>query len=361
MKRANGTGSVYKRTDKKRRKPFVAKVTIGADPNTGRPIRKSLGSFEKATEARQAIEEYLKGPNLYMSKGITFGEMWDLMIKQKENLGVSSAANYNMTKNRCQHIWATPMQDLRLIHLQAIVDNCGLSVASKKQIKVTLNAVFSLAYANDFILKNYAELIQLPLLGKSEMHRPFTTQELQTLWANSDDDVVRIMLIYIYTGMRPIELMEMPVENVHLKERYMVGGVKTEAGKNRRIPIANCIYPFVKAFYERNVFKRKYLIHINNSTTLRHKLKPMFERLKIEYHRPHDGRHTFITMASNYRIDEVVVKRIVGHSKGRNVTQDVYTHKTQEQLLHAVNTLPYGPNMLLSPEEKGGATAEVHV
>ena len=171
------------------------------------------------------------------------------------------------------------MQDLRLIHLQDIVDNCGLSVASKKQIKVTLNAVFSLAYANDFILKNYAELIQLPLLGKSEMHRPFTSQELQTLWANSDDDVVRIMLIYIYTGMRPIELMEMPVENVHLKELYMVGGVKTEAGKNRRIPIANCIYPFVKAFYERNVFKRKYLIHINNSTTLRHKLKPMFERL----------------------------------------------------------------------------------
>ena len=98
MKRANGTGSVSKKTDKKRRKPYYARVTIGTNQVTGKPIRKYIGSFEKATEAWAAIEEYNSNPQQFLAKDITFGKMWDLMIKQKENLGVSSAANYNMTK-----------------------------------------------------------------------------------------------------------------------------------------------------------------------------------------------------------------------------------------------------------------------
>lgn len=356
MKRANGTGSVYKKSDKKRRKPYFAMVTVGFNPETGRQVRKSLGSFEKAKEAWTAIEEYNKGPALYLAKDITFGQMWDIMIKQKTNLGISSAANYNMTKNRCQHIWAVPLQDIRLVHLQDIVDNSGLSPASKRQIKVTLNAVFSLAYSNDYIQKNYAELIKLPALGQSTLHAPFTTQEMQTLWSHTDDETVRMILAYCYTGARPIELMGITIENTNLKERYMIGGVKTEAGRNRHIPIADCIYPFIKEWYESRAFNGRLLFPITTYSSLKYRLKKTLDSLGIGTHRAHDGRHTFVTMASNYQIDEVSIKRIVGHSRGRNVTQDVYTHKTQEQLLQAVNALPWGRNMTMSPGEKVGAT-----
>ncbi|KGF46855.1 hypothetical protein HMPREF0872_06920 [Veillonella montpellierensis DNF00314] len=357
MRRANGTGSVYKRSDKKRRKPYIAVITIGTNQETGKPIRKSLGSFEKATEARRAIDQYTANPQQFMAKDITFGKMWDLMIKQKENLGVSSAANYNMTKNRCGHIWNIPIQNLKLIHLQDIVDTCGLSSASKRQMKVTLNAVFSLAYANDYIQKNYAELIQLPTLEKSNIHKPFTSEEMQILWQHTDIDVVCMNLCYCYTGARPIELMEMRVENVNLTERYMVGGVKTAAGKNRKIPIADCIYPFIKRWYEAKRFQRRFLFPINTASTMRYQMAKIWPEIGIGPHRAHDGRHTFITLASNYEVEEVLVKRIVGHSQGRNVTQDVYTHKTQDQLLRAVNSLPFGPEMVIDPHEKVVATA----
>lgn len=357
MKRANGTGSVSKKTDKKRRKPYYARVTIGTNQVTGKPIRKYIGSFEKATEAWAAIEEYNSNPQQFLAKDITFGKMWDLMIKQKENLGVSSAANYNMTKNRCDHIWDTPIQDLKLIHLQDIVDSSGLSPASKRQIKVTLNAVFSLAYSNDYIQKNYAELIQLPTLEKSNIHKPFTSEEMQILWQHTDDDVACMLLCYCYTGARPIELMEMRVENVHLKERYMVGGVKTAAGKDRKIPIADCIYPFIKRWHDAKRFQGGFLFPINASSTMRYQMSRLLPNLGIGPHKAHDGRHTFITMASNYEINEVLVKRIVGHSQGRNVTQDVYTHKTQDQLLRAVNSLPFGPEMVIDPHEKVVPTA----
>nr|DAS37611.1 MAG TPA: Integrase [Caudoviricetes sp.] len=357
MKRANGTGSVYKRTDKKRRKPYVAMVTIGTNQETGRPIRKSLGSFEKATEAWKVIEQYIQGPQLFKARDITFSKMWDLMIQQKVNMGVSSAYNYNMTKNRCQHIWNIPIQDIRLAQLQDIVDTCGLSPASKRQIKVTLNAVFSLAYANDYIVKNYAELIQLPPLGKSDMHKPFTTEEMRILWQHTDDPMARTALCYCYTGARPVELMAMKVEDVNLKERYMVGGVKTAAGKNRRIPIADCIYPFIKEWCDAKWFQGGTFLPFDTQGKLRHNWDKSLQTMGITDHRPHDGRHTFATLASNYGLDEVTVKRIVGHSRGRNITQDVYTHKTQEQLLNAVNQLPYGPDMTISPDEKVVATA----
>ena len=38
-----------------------------------------------------------------------------------------------------------------------------------------------------------------------------------------------IILIMIYTGLRPTELLEIQTENVHLNEKYMVGGMKTKA------------------------------------------------------------------------------------------------------------------------------------
>lgn len=344
MRRGNGLGSVYKKKDRKRRKPYNATVTVKINPETGKQIKKSLGYFATQKEALEALDAYHQNPNLYLAKDITFEEVWKLMIKQKENLGVSSAANYNMTKNRCTHLLKTPIQDIRLAQLQDIIDTCGLSAASKRQIKVTLNAVFSLAYANDYIKKNYAELIKLPPLSLSDKHKPFTESELGLLWSHQNDEVIQMILCYCYTGARPIELLLMAPSNVFLKDRYMIGGVKTEAGKDRKIPIADCIYPFIKAWYTKNAFNQ-YLFPINSASTFRYKLNAALDTYNILSHKPHDGRHTFITMASNYGIDEVLVKRIVGHSRGRNITQDVYTHKTQEQLLEAVNSLPYGPDM----------------
>ncbi|MBR0146012.1 MAG: site-specific integrase, partial [Eubacterium sp.] len=48
-------------------------------------------------------------------------------------------------------------------------------------------------------------------------------------------------------------------------------------------------------------------------------------------HRPHDTRHTFITLAKEDGMDEYVLKLIVGHVIA-DLTEKVYTHRTAEQL-----------------------------
>lgn len=74
-------------------------------------------------------------------------------------------------------------------------------------------------------------------------------------------------------------------------------------------------------------------------------------RMKMN-HAPHDGRYTFSSLADQVSMNETCRKIIMGHALSNkngtafktggtsDVTQDVYTEKTLEQLLEAVNKLP---------------------
>ena len=114
----------------------------------------------------------------------------------------------------------------------------------------------------------------------------------------------------IYTGLRPTELLEIQTENVHLDEKYMVGGMKTEAGKDRIIPLNDKIIPLVKNRYDPN---KKSL--------------------------PHDGRHTFASLMDSAGANDVCIKLIMGHSMKNDTTKGTYTHKTLEELLTEVNKI----------------------
>lgn len=56
-------------------------------------------------------------------------------------------------------------------------------------------------------------------------------------------------------------------------------------------------------------------------------------------HTPHDTRHTFATFADRCGMNQVAVKRIMGHSL-KDVTQH-YTHKNISELLVEINKLKF--------------------
>ena len=142
--------------------------------------------------------------------------------------------------------------------------------------------------------------------------------------------------------MRPIELLSIKMENVHLDERYIIGGVKMKAGKNRIIPIADCVMPFYNEIYALAAASKSDIL-IPPGYTSKLLIKPIKRFCKevgISDHLPHDTRHTFITLASNYGIGCYILKSIVGHMQSKDITVDVYTHKTIEQYIEEVNKIP---------------------
>ena len=171
--------------------------------------------------------------------------------------------------------------------------------------------------------------------------RPFTPEELQILWQNSDDFTVKIALILCYTGLRPIELLKMKNSDVHLAEKYMRGGVKTAAGKNRVIPIAEKILPFISEMYNpQNEFlitQSGKPIKYQNFLQKNWRKNEILKSLPAK-HLPHDGRHTCATLMDDAEVPLKIRQLILGHSS-KDITNRVYTHKTIQQLIDAINRI----------------------
>lgn len=343
MKRANGTGSVYKLKHKPLRKPYVAMITIGYT-DEGKCIRKRLGSYAKANDAWNALAEYHFNPDKYNNQSVTFSDVWALMIKEKERQGVDiKKGKFSAAKAKLTPIWNMPMQDIRLAHIQAIFDAYKhLGRSSHETILKAVSGVYKEAIKNDIVTKNYASMITLPPLVKSTIHKPFTDKEIATLWQHTDDKLVKVLLIYIYTGLRPVELYGIKMSNVHLDKRYMIGGGKTKAGTDRIIPIARCILPFIEEIYKLALNSKSLTLLPSGYIPQRidRRLGLLCEELGLSEHKRHDTRHTFITMARNQKLDLFTLKEIVGHSHNGDVTSEVYTHKTINQLLDFVDSLP---------------------
>lgn len=87
----------------------------------------------------------------------------------------------------------------------------------------------------------------------------FTKAEIKRLWELAEDPFYQIVLMLIYNGCRISEFLDLKKEDVHLEEQYFdVIASKTENGL-RKVPIADKVLPFYKAWYEGS--KCEYLLH----------------------------------------------------------------------------------------------------
>lgn len=340
MKRANGTGSVYKMKHKALRKPYRAVVTLGYGPD-GKAHRKALGSFATQKEAYLALARY--EPAARGEKVFTFGDCIELRIKNAEREGLSPTRirQYKRIKKLCAQLVNCPMRDIRASHVQPLFDDSNMAQTTMLNIKGFFTSIGSLAVKLDAIPRNYFSDIVISKHAKPvrTMH-VYTPEEIRTIWKHRDNDIAKMTLLYIYTGARLRELTNMPIADVHIADRYMIGGEKTKAGKNRVIPIADCVLPFADYLYKRAAEKgsRYFFGDITGSTYYR-RLKLFLADLGLPTHHPHESRHTFISMCGNAGIDPVLIKRIVGHA-GSDITERIYMHKSIEQYTEAVNRLP---------------------
>ena len=145
----------------------------------------------------------------------------------------------------------------------------------------------------------------------------------------------------IYTGCRIGELLDLKKENVNLEERYFkIVASKTAAGI-RTAPISEKVYPFFEYWY--NLNDCEYLLSTPEGEHFKYRnyydsyWSPLIETLGMK-HRPHDTRHTCISMLTVAGVSDKVIKKIVGH-KGQSVTEVVYTHFEIEELIDAINRI----------------------
>lgn len=345
MRMPSGYGSIIKLKGN-RRKPYQVRITQGFT-DEGKQIYAYLGYYAKKEEACIALSEYNSSPYDITRENITFAEVYEKWSKEHfEKVSSSSIERYrNAYRRYCKSLYKMRFKDIRVTHLQGVIDNCGMAHPTRASIKTLFNVLYTFAMKNDIVEKDYAQYVDVGKReGKSNRH-PFTQEEIEKLFKHvTDIDYTDTVLIMIYTGLRIGELLDIKIENVHLDERYMIGGLKTEAGKDRTIPINKKIEPFIRKYYEKNKDKT-YLItnafgrQMQYSNYRREKWDNIMEKMQFDkIHRPHDARHTFASLMDTANANKLCIKRIMGHSSP-DITDSVYTHKTTEELIQAIDLL----------------------
>ena len=279
----------------------------------------------------------------------TVEEIWyRLLDTDLKHLTNRSMANYRVSFNNIKKLHNRKINTIAYDDLQSIFDDLmkkGTGHSKMNNMKIVLNYIFRYAMKYDWIEKNYVQFIDFNETLKEEDKKPkeaFDKDTLRLIYSHSENDLICMsLLVMSWTGMRPSEFLGIRKENIHLEERYMIGGIKTKNGINRIIPIHECIIPYIKELMKndskylfsikgRKVSYENYLYHFNF----------LKKNLRInDKYTPHCGRHTFATVCDESELNEFLVKKIAGHS-ARDLTKDVYTHVTTERLIKEIDLLP---------------------
>lgn len=329
-------------------------VTIGKT-DEGKPICKLLqpeAYFETYNDAYQALMEYNRNP-FTLSSAMTVEELYKKWTaKYFKNASVSTIQRTKSAWNYCESIKNIKVPELRGRHIKYCMEEGHYtkngeekypSAGAKNMIKILFNNMLDFAVEYEVVDRNYARGFSMSkedkkeLIEKHERHIPYTDEEMEKLWQNINNyPIISIILIQCYTGWRPKELELLTLADVDLKNRIMKGGVKTQAGKNRIVPIHSRIFDLVKAHYEASKARNsEYLFTMDGKAKAKsypfayykyqRPLKQIVEELGLNpNHKPHDGRAHFITNAKKYQMDEYAIKRIVGHEID-DVTEAIYT------------------------------------
>lgn len=366
MRRANGTGNIYKMKGGKRRKPWRVRVTVGweLNPKTGRCKQnlKTLGYYASRAGAEAALVAYQECPYDLNTKDITFKELYEQWTEDyfKKLTSISSERTITSAYRYCSGLYNMKMRDIRIYHLQECMDKGYIipdrgkekgqkryaSACTKGRIKSMFNLMFDWAYAREIVDRNYARAFELDKETKIKQVREkrkntiFSNEEIDLLWKNVDKIAfVDMVLCGIYSGWRPQELAILKIKDIDLELQVMYGGMKTDAGKDRCVPIHPLIQPLIeKRYAEAKELGSNYLFNdINGQQGIymtydkyRGRFNKVVERLQMDHH-PHETRHTFITKAKRVRMEEYILKRIVGHAINDN-TEKTYTHREIEEL-----------------------------
>ena len=350
MKLPNGYGTVKKMSGKRRR-PYVVKKTVGwhYDEAKDKMIQDQMTIGYAATRAEglQMLADYNNNPFDLKASKVTFQEVYERWSKEKfPTISHSNVKGYEASYKVCESLYRKVFRDMKLVDLQTVVDTCGKNFPTLKKLKSLFNQLYEYAMKNDICSKDYSEFVDIVKYKDKNPdkrdHNKFTKEEIERLWTLAEDPYYQIVLMLIYNGCRISEFLDLKKEDVHLDEQYFdVIASKTENGL-RKVPIADKLLPFYKAWFEGSACE--YLLHTPDQKHFDYRnyfdsyFTPLMEQLGFD-HTPHDTRHTCISLLTEADVNPTTIKKIVGHSGAMTLTERVYTHLDIQILVDAINKI----------------------
>lgn len=349
----NGLGTICKMKDG-RYKPYVARKAAITLPD-GTVKRDLVGTYATYEEAYQALID----PTVHVANATTLMDLFEIFKNTNEfkSLSESTQSRYKTDIKKLTDICYTDIQKLRYQDLQKVIDKLetdgyqarvnGKIVNKKysqdviKKTIVLISKLYTIAVKNEIVSTNLAELIEISTKKKKKNFNIFTDIEIEKMFNNLDKHpMIRPILLAIFTGLRPIELVALEKSHYDRKNHTLTGmGAKTEAGISKIVVLHPRIYEIVEYLYKNSM---KYLINIDNEklTTQRYRrqFKQALEVLNIPVRNPYSTRDTCAALMNRYNVDKETIKNQMGHVS-YSTTSDNYIPVDLDKNLHEIEKI----------------------
>ncbi|MBM3225492.1 MAG: site-specific integrase [Candidatus Tectomicrobia bacterium] len=372
-KRGNHEGSITRRKDGL----WMAQVTLGRDPQTGKSKRATFYAKTRQAAAEQlakALRDHQQG-TLVAPHKLTLGTWLDTWLQdyKRPKLRPLTFDSYEMVVRR--HL--KPMlghlliQDVRPEHLQHFYNaktQQGLSARTVRYCHTLLHSALAQAEKNQVVARNVATLVTPPRKTRQEMHT-LTSPQIANhfLPAIAADRLFAAVFLLFGTGLRRGELLGLRWKDadvtagvLHIrqtlvrvknhdatadtaKSRLIFEEPKT-ASSRRTVPIpAECLTALkhhkARQAEEKLLLGPAYEDHglifcrpnghpIEPSKFSTH-FQTLLQQASVPAIRLHDARHTFATLLLELGESPKTVQTMLGHSSVA-MTLDIYSHVSLE-------------------------------
>ena len=334
-KRSNGTGCISKLSGN-RAKPWMA-----------RKNGVCIGTYATRHDAQKALER-LTDVSVNDKFNMTFAQVYERWHEEhKRKISESMDGNYQLAYKQCAQLHDMQMRKILRSDYQACIialEMQGKSKSTCNKLRVLLGQLGRWAMEEGITLTNTAE--DLNTVAKQKSTREIFTEEDIKAIKKSKLHAADIALILISCGCRPGELFSVPL--VNCREDHFIGGSKTEAGKNRVIPIGPDGLNAYKKIRKKAISEGGSLLidgYDGQNKTAPNFTKRDWRELMEEINRkgmtPYSCRHTFITRAIRSGVELPVLEAIVGHVDRE--TTKIYTHLHADDLVNAVQAIKEKP------------------
>lgn len=326
-KRENGSGSISKLSGNRKR-PWVA-----------RKRGVSIGTFATRAEAQKALER-LTDVDINDKYNMTFKQVYDRWkAEHSREISPKTMRDYEWAFGICPQLHDMKIRKIMRSDYQAAIIKLELEGKSKgtcQKLRVLLGMLSRWALEEGITINDPADSLNTTAKQKT-VREIFLEAEIDAI-KNSKLPAADIALILISCGCRPGELFKVPLASCF--DDHFIGGSKTEAGRDRVIPIGPDGLEAYQRMRQAAIDKGGKLLvdgykgsHSANNFGKR-EWKKLMEEIGRPGTVPYCCRHTFITRAIRAGVDLPVLEAIVGHVS-RETTR-IYTHLQAGDLVEAV-------------------------
>jgi len=343
--RPNGAGTAYKRG-----RTWTACITIGWKTTpTGRAqaVRRTKGGFSTKREALAYCQQLQAAPK--DKPKMTLQQVYDAWLPTHEaRVSKSTMDCYKAAYKYFDVLKYRIMCDIDVDDLQDCLDTCPRARRTRENMKAVMGLLYKYAIPRHQATMNLAEYLHTGDNDKST--RPaFSHDQIELIHDQIGvTPYADMVYVLIYTGFRPAELFSLTKDSYH--DGILTGGMKTEAGKDRAVPVS----PKIRSIIEQRVstchgflFPRENGEQMPVAYFRDYYFYPVLAAANIQpipttehpaYYTPYSCRHTFANLLKEVQGSDVDKAKLIGHAS-YDTTKKMYQSAELEAMKKIIEEL----------------------